>query len=45
MTEFDFRYDRPTKLGINDEERHNQLPKSVAGKRLTFRRTGEAALA
>ena len=45
LSEFDFRYNRRTALGVNDEERHNQLLKAVAGKRLTYRRTGEAALA
>ena len=45
LTEFDFRYNRRTKLGFTDEDRHNALLKMVAGKRLTYRRTGEAALA
>ncbi|RIJ14507.1 IS1595 family transposase [Henriciella mobilis] len=45
LSEFDFRYNRRQALGINDEERHNQLLKSLGGKRLTYRRTGEAALA
>lgn len=45
LSEFDFRYNRRTKLGVSDEERHNQLLKATAGKRLTYRRTGEAALA
>ena len=45
LSEFDFRYNRRQALGINDEERHNQLLKSLGGKRLTYRRTGEAAFA
>ncbi|MAN74098.1 MAG: IS1595 family transposase [Henriciella sp.] len=45
LSEFDFRYNRRQALGVNDEDRHNQLLKAVAGKRLTYRRTGEAALA
>ncbi|HCJ18192.1 MAG TPA: IS1595 family transposase, partial [Hyphomonas sp.] len=45
LTEFDFRYNRRTKLGFTDEDRHNALLKMVAGKRLTYRRTGEAGFA
>ena len=44
LTEFSFRYNRRTKLGVNDEERHNQLLRMVGGKRLTYRRTGEAQI-
>lgn len=45
LTEFDFRYNRRSKLGIGDAERHNQLLRMVEGKRLTYRRIGEAGLA
>jgi len=45
LTEFDFRYNRRTKLGVDDTERHNQLLQMIGGKRLTYRRTGEARLA
>ena len=45
LTEFDFRYNRRTKLGVDDTERHNQLLRMIEGKRLTYRRTGEARLA
>ncbi len=45
LREFDFRYNRRTKLGWTDEDRFVDLLKSVSGKRLTYRRTSEAALA
>ena len=45
LREFDFRYNRRTKLGWTDENRFIDLLKSVSGKRLTYRRTSEAALA
>jgi transposase-like protein len=45
LTEFDFRYNRRSAVGVEDTERHNQLLRMVGGKRLTYRRTGEAGLA
>ncbi|MCA8901295.1 MAG: IS1595 family transposase [Hyphomonas sp.] len=45
LREFDFRYNRRSSLGVNDDERHNQLLRMIGGKRLTYRRTGEAGLA
>jgi transposase-like protein len=45
LREFDFRYNRRTALGVSDQERHSQLLKAVGGKRLTYRRIGEASLA
>ena len=45
LREFDFRYNRRTALGWNDMKRHNDLLSRVGGKRLTYRRIGEASLA
>ncbi len=45
LREFDFRYNRRSALGIEDEERHNQLLKMIGGKRLTYRRTGQTKVA
>lgn len=45
LREFDFRYNRRTKLGWDDDARHNDLLKASGGKRLTYRRTGEAQIA
>ena len=45
LREFQFRYNRRSALGVEDEERHNQLLRMVGGKRLTYRRTSEAAFA
>lgn len=45
LREFEFRYNRRTALGINDEDRHNQLLAMIGGKRLTYRRTGQAKVA
>ncbi|MBS3648154.1 IS1595 family transposase [Pseudaminobacter sp. 19-2017] len=42
LAEFDFRYNRRMALGVNDAERHDQLLAMIEGKRLTYRRTGEA---
>jgi hypothetical protein len=36
-TEFDFRYNTRSALGINDSERANELLKGISGKRLTYR--------
>jgi transposase-like protein len=43
LAEFDFRYNRRTALKITDTERHDQLLAMIEGKRLTYRRIGEAA--
>ncbi|MEZ5938686.1 MAG: IS1595 family transposase [Hyphomonadaceae bacterium] len=45
LREFDFRYNRRSALGWNDAERWNSLLKSIGGKRLTYRRIGEAKIA
>lgn len=42
LAEFDFRYNRRTALKITDTERHDQLLAMIEGKRLTYRRIGEA---
>ncbi len=43
LAEFDFRYSHRSGLGIEDAERTDELLRNVAGKRLTYRRTDEAA--
>ena len=43
LAEFDFRYSHRSALGVDDEARTNELLRSVGGKRLTYRRTDEAA--
>jgi transposase-like protein len=43
LAEFDFRYNRRSALGIEDTERHQQVLAKIGGKRLTYRRIGEAA--
>ncbi|ESY04491.1 MULTISPECIES: IS1595 family transposase [unclassified Mesorhizobium] len=42
LAEFDFRYNRRTALKVTDTERHDQLLAMIEGKRLTYRRIGEA---
>lgn len=42
LAEFDFRYNRRTALKISDQERHDMLLEAIRGKRLTYRRIGEA---
>ena len=42
LAEFDFRFNRRTALKITDTERHDQLLAMIEGKRLTYRRIGEA---
>jgi len=42
LTEFDFRYNRRTALGVTDAERAADLLRGARGKRLTYRRIGEA---
>lgn len=41
-TEFDFRYNHRQKLGFDDTMRAEALLKGISGKRLTYRRIGEA---
>jgi hypothetical protein len=38
LSEFDFRYSNRVALGINDDMRADSALKSIAGKRLTYRR-------
>lgn len=45
LAEFDFRYNRRSKLGVNDIQRTNQLLAAIEGKRLTYRRIGQAEVA
>jgi transposase-like protein len=45
LAEFDFRYNHRTALKIGDVERRDAALKGIAGKRLTYRRTDEAAFA
>jgi transposase-like protein len=45
LAEFDFRYNRRAALKISDAERHDQLLAMIEGKRLTYRRIGEAGYA
>jgi transposase-like protein len=42
LAEFDFRYNRRTALKVSDTERHDDLLSKIGGKRLTYRRTGQA---
>lgn len=43
LKEFDFRYSNRIALGINDAMRTNEALRGIGGKRLMYRRTGEAA--
>lgn len=43
LAEFDFRYSNRQRLGVNDEMRTEKMLKGIVGKRLTYRRTDEAA--
>lgn len=43
LAEFDFRYNHRTALNWTDKERTDRALQKVAGKRLTYRRTHEAA--
>lgn len=45
LTEFDFRYNNRTALGVTDAERAAKALQGIEGKRLTYRRTDEAAFA
>ena len=42
LAEFDFRYNRRSALGVNDNERAAQALKGIAGKRLTYRRPDQS---
>jgi transposase-like protein len=42
LSEFEFRYNRRSGLGIGDTDRTVAIIKGAEGKRLTYRRTGEA---
>ena len=43
LAEFDFRYSNRIALGVNDDQRTDEALKGSAGKRLTYRRVGQAA--
>ena len=45
LAEFDFRYSNRSALGINDAMRMDEALKGSTGKRLTYRRVGQAAYA
>ena len=42
LAEFDFRYNRRSALGISDTERVQDAIRGAAGRRLTYRKAGEA---
>jgi transposase-like protein len=43
LAEFDFRYSNRSALGVEDRERTDEAIRGSTGKRLTYRRTSEAA--
>jgi transposase-like protein len=43
LAEFDFRYNECSALGVTDGERADKAIQGIAGKRLTYRRTNNAA--
>jgi ISXO2-like transposase domain len=43
LNEFSFRYNYRSGLGFTDADRAARALKGIEGKRLTYRRTGEAA--
>ena len=43
LAEFDFRYNDRTALGVDDTGAHREVLQGIVGKRLTYRRTREAA--
>ena len=45
LAEFDFRYSNRSALGVDDAERADLMLKGSTGKRLTYRRTRQAAYA
>jgi transposase-like protein len=42
LAEFDFRYSNRSALGVEDAERVSRIAAGITGKRLTYRRVGEA---
>jgi transposase-like protein len=42
LAEFEFRYNRRTALGWNDQMRVNSIAEGIEGKRLTYQRLGDA---
>ena len=42
LAEYGFRYNRRSALKLSDSERHDMLLAMIDGKRLTYRRIGEA---
>lgn len=42
LAEFEFRYNRRSGLGVSDKERVDAIMEGIEGKRLTYRRIGEA---
>ncbi len=42
-SEFDFRYNNRSKLGVEDAERVAKIVKGTEGKRLTYRAAGQTA--
>jgi transposase-like protein len=45
LSEYDFRYNNRTALGVTDNMRRDEVLKGIEGKRLTYRRIGEATFA
>lgn len=45
LHEFDFRYSNRSALGVTDAMRSDELLRGIGGKRLTYRRTGQAEVA
>jgi transposase-like protein len=45
LAEFDFRYSNRSALGVEDAEHVSKIAAGIVGKRLTYRRIGEAAQA
>jgi transposase-like protein len=43
LAEFDFRYSNRSGLGVNDTMRADEALRGIAGRRLTYRRSGEGA--
>lgn len=43
LAEFDFRYSNRSGLGVDDAMRADRILAAIEGKRLTYRRTGQAA--
>jgi len=43
LAEFDFRFNRRSAVGVEDTQRHQEVLAAIGGKRLTYRRIGQAA--